>query len=204
MHAQRMPPHITTPFDDSAAVRLRRMGLLTPNGTPDERIIQPLAYVSAGLYYDQLCDSVESHESAAGVCQHIISEEAENRPRQALLALSMSYDAMCRGLPDPIWWLSGSKDMGLAEAYPTGIKGGSGSLWVLCPFAGQVSDRVAESGLHVISSQSSSSSFDGGMCSVSAILNSVSNEIPRTVPVPSTCARKLTLFPILSANVSCV
>lgn len=102
MHAQRMPPHITTPFDDSAAMRLRRMGLLTPDGTPDERIIQPLAYVSAGLYYDQLCDSVESHESAAGVCQHIISEEAENRPRQALLALSMSYDAMRRGLPDPI------------------------------------------------------------------------------------------------------
>lgn len=30
MHAQRMPPHITTPFDDSAAMRLRRMGLLTP------------------------------------------------------------------------------------------------------------------------------------------------------------------------------
>ena len=102
MHAQRMPPHITTPFDDSAAMRLRRMGLLTPDGTPDERIIRPLAYVSAGLYYDQLCDSVESHESAAGVCQHIISEEAENRPRQALLALSMSYDAMRRGLPDTI------------------------------------------------------------------------------------------------------
>lgn len=72
MHAQRMPPHITTPFDDSAAMRLRRMGLLTPDGTPDERIIRPLAYVSAGLYYDQLCDSVESHESASGVCQHII------------------------------------------------------------------------------------------------------------------------------------
>lgn len=90
MHAQRMPPHITTPFDDSAAMRLRRMGLLTPDGTPDEHIIRPLAYVSAGLYYDQLCDSVESHESASGVCQHIINEEGENRPRQALLALSMS------------------------------------------------------------------------------------------------------------------
>lgn len=96
MHAQRMPPHITTPFDDSAAMRLRRMGLLTPDGTPDEHIIRPLAYASAGLYYDQLCDSVESHESAAGVCQHIISEETENRPRQALLALSMSYDAILR------------------------------------------------------------------------------------------------------------
>ena len=60
MHAQRMPPHITTPFDDSAAMRLRRMGLLTPDGTPDESIIRPLAYVSAGLYYDQRCDSVPS------------------------------------------------------------------------------------------------------------------------------------------------
>lgn len=49
MHAQRMPPHITTPFDDSAAMRLRRMGLLTPDGTPDESVIRPLAYVSAGL-----------------------------------------------------------------------------------------------------------------------------------------------------------
>ena len=108
MHAQRMPPHITTPFDDSAAMRLRRMGLLTPDGTPDERIIQPLAYVSAGLYYDQLCDSVECHESASGVCQHIISEEAENRPRQALLALSMSYSpASCWSVRHscrcPIW-----------------------------------------------------------------------------------------------------
>ena len=57
---------ITTPFDDSAAMRLQRMGLLTP----DERIIRPLAYVSAGLYYDQLCDSVpqycilKSHKAA--------------------------------------------------------------------------------------------------------------------------------------------
>lgn len=38
MHAQRMPPHITTPFDDSAAMRLRRMGLLTPDGTPDDAL----------------------------------------------------------------------------------------------------------------------------------------------------------------------
>ena len=29
MHAQRMPPHITTPFDDSAAMRLRRMAAHT-------------------------------------------------------------------------------------------------------------------------------------------------------------------------------
>ena len=50
---------ITTPFDDSAAMRLQRMGLLTP----DERIIRPLAYVSAGLYYDQLCDSVPQYLS---------------------------------------------------------------------------------------------------------------------------------------------
>lgn len=49
MHAQRMPPHITTPFDDSAAMRLRRMGLLTPDGTPDESIIRPLAYVSTPI-----------------------------------------------------------------------------------------------------------------------------------------------------------
>lgn len=61
---------ITTPFDDSAAMRLQRMGLLTPDNTPDERIIRPLAYVSAGLYYDQLCDSVpqycilKSHKAA--------------------------------------------------------------------------------------------------------------------------------------------
>ena len=46
------------------------MGLLTPDNTPDERIIRPLAYVSAGLYYDQLCDSVpqycilKSHKAA--------------------------------------------------------------------------------------------------------------------------------------------
>lgn len=38
-------------------MRLQRMGLLTP----DERIIRPLAYVSAGLYYDQLCDSVPQY-----------------------------------------------------------------------------------------------------------------------------------------------
>ena len=70
MHAQRIPPHITTPFDDSAAMRLQRMGLLTPDNTPDERIIRPLAYVSAGLYYGQLCNSVpqycilKSHKAA--------------------------------------------------------------------------------------------------------------------------------------------
>lgn len=51
-------------------MRLQRMGLLTLDNTPDERIIRPLAYVSVGLYYDQLCDSVpqycilKSHKAA--------------------------------------------------------------------------------------------------------------------------------------------
>ena len=52
--------------------------------------------------------------------------------------------------------------------------------------------------------QSSSSSFEAGIWRTAAILNSVSSDTPLVVPVPSTCARKLTLLLIFSAKTSCV
>ena len=71
-----------SPFDDSAADRLRRMGLTDENGNPDRDAIA-------------VCGCVfESAENAAG--------------KQKFLLVCLQYDAIYRTLPDPVWWISGN------------------------------------------------------------------------------------------------
>ena len=53
-----------SPFDDSAAERLRRMGLLTESGAPDRDAAAVAAHLYAGLFYDSLCDF---HSDMGGV-----------------------------------------------------------------------------------------------------------------------------------------
>lgn len=49
-----------SPFDDSAADRLRRMGLTDENGNPDRDAIAVCSQIFAGQFFDDLCDYFES------------------------------------------------------------------------------------------------------------------------------------------------
>ena len=47
-------PH--SPFEDSAIERLRRMGLTTEDGSPEQDAMAGFGSVFAGQFFDDLCD----------------------------------------------------------------------------------------------------------------------------------------------------
>jgi len=97
-----------SPFDDSAADRLRRMGLTDENGNPDRDAIAVCGCVFAGQFFDDLCDYFESYEDVRELILNL-SESAENAAgKQKFLLVCLQYDAIYRTLPDPVWWISGN------------------------------------------------------------------------------------------------
>ena len=97
-----------SPFDDSAADRLRRMGLTDGNGKPDRDAITVCSCVFADQFFDDLCDYFESYEDVQELISNL-SESAENAAgKQKFLLVCLQYDAIYRTLPDPVWWISGS------------------------------------------------------------------------------------------------
>ena len=54
---------IHSPFEDSAAQRLRRMGLTTEDGSPERDAMSVFATIFAASFFDDLCDTCEALES---------------------------------------------------------------------------------------------------------------------------------------------
>ena len=66
----------SSPFDDGAAERLRRMGLLQERGKPDRESMAVLCCVYAGLLFDDMCDFYQDYEDVTTVL-HRLLEAAE-------------------------------------------------------------------------------------------------------------------------------
>ena len=97
-----------SPFDDSAADRLRRMGLTDEKGSPDRDAVSICSCIFAGQFFDDLCDYFESYEDVRELISNL-SESAENAAgKQKFLLVCLQYDAIYRTLPDPVRWISGS------------------------------------------------------------------------------------------------
>lgn len=108
-----------SPFDDSAADRLRRMGLTNGNGNPDRDAIAVCSCVFAGQFFDDLCDYFERYEDVRELISNL-SESAENTAgKQKFLLVCLQYDAIYRTLPDPVWWISGNP--AVAELFAEGF-----------------------------------------------------------------------------------
>lgn len=97
-----------SPFDDSAADRLRRMGLANADGKPDRDAIAVCSCIFAGQFFDDLCDYFENYEDVRELIAGL-SESAEDAAgKQKFLMVCLQYDAIYRTLPDPVWWISGN------------------------------------------------------------------------------------------------
>lgn len=97
-----------SPFDDSAADRLRRMGLADEAGNPDRDAVAICSCIFAGQFFDDLCDYFESYEDVRDLISNL-SESAEVAVgRQKFLLVCLQYDSIYRTLPDPVWWISGN------------------------------------------------------------------------------------------------
>ncbi len=97
-----------SPFDDSAANRLRRMGLTDENGSPDRDAVAVCSHIFAGQFFDDLCDYFESYSDVRELIAGL-SEAAETAEgKRKFLLVCLQYDSIYRTLPDPVWWISGN------------------------------------------------------------------------------------------------
>jgi len=110
-----------SPFDDSAEVRLRRMGLLRKDDTPDQERMTALGEVLAGQFFDDLYDFHQDSGDAETALRDFLTEAETSTPRRRFLLICLQYDAIHRSLPDPVWWLSGNAQ--LASLFSDGFVG---------------------------------------------------------------------------------
>ncbi len=97
-----------SPFDDSAADRLRRMGLTDEAGRPDQDALAICSRIFAGQFFDDLCDYFESYEDVRELISSISEQSESAEGKQKFLLVCLQYDAIYRTLPDPVWWISGN------------------------------------------------------------------------------------------------
>jgi len=97
-----------SPFDDSAGVRLRRMGLTAADGSPDRETMAVFSAIFAGQFFDDLCDFYQEWRDVRETIVQILHQAAQADSKQKFLLICLQYDSIYRTLPDPIWWISGS------------------------------------------------------------------------------------------------
>lgn len=86
-----------SPFDDSAAGRLRRMGLTDEAGKPDRDALAICSRVFAGQFFDDLCDYFESYEDVRELIEHLFESAAEGKQNSFWSACNTTpFTARCR------------------------------------------------------------------------------------------------------------
>lgn len=108
-----------SPFEDSAAERLRRMGLTAADGSPERDAMTVFSSIFAGQFFDDLCDYYQDFENVHAMIDQIFHAAEQADPRQRFLLICLQYDSIYRTLPDPVWWISGSP--AFAELFAEGF-----------------------------------------------------------------------------------
>ena len=112
-------PRPRSPFDASAAERLRRMGLASSGGQPDPDVMSVFSRIFAGQFYDDLCDYYQDDETTRDLLLQFFDAAESADAKQRFLLICLQYDGMFRDLPDPIWWISGQPEF--AELFADGF-----------------------------------------------------------------------------------
>ena len=108
-----------SPFEDSAAERLRRMGLTAADGSPERDAMTVFSSIFAGQFFDDLCDYCQDFENVLAIIDQIFHTAEQADPKQKFLLICLQYDSIYRTLPDPVWWISGSP--AFAELFAEGF-----------------------------------------------------------------------------------
>ena len=93
-------PH--SPFEDSAAQRLRRMGLTMEDGSPERDAMAVFGTIFAGQFFDDLCDYYQDFRDVQETIAQVFNMAEQADPKQKFLLICLQYD--------PVWWISGSPD----------------------------------------------------------------------------------------------
>ena len=110
-------PH--SPYDDTAIERLRRMGLVTAEGTPDRDAMTVLSGVFAGQFYDDLCDYYQNYTDVREMLDNLFDALERMSVEHRSLFICLQDNSMFRDLPAPIWWISGNP--AFAESFADGF-----------------------------------------------------------------------------------
>lgn len=108
-----------SPFDCSAADRLRRMGLATAAGSVDRDAMAVFCCIFAGQFFDDLHGYYQDREDAKEILTHMLDEAEYAEPKKKFLLICLQYDAIYCDLPDPVWWLSGNPEF--VESFAEGF-----------------------------------------------------------------------------------
>jgi len=128
------------PFDGSARERLERMRIVDEKGQINITAMSVFADIFAGLFYDDLRESLDSSDDLLTIFKTFKALYAKKDYQHMFLLLSIQYDYMGKPLPDPIWLLAGDGTIIKAlmtmfieryEAYLIGdgiLQGGKGGI----------------------------------------------------------------------------
>ena len=97
------------PFDNADIERHRHMGLLTEDNKINFSVLQAVAIVHAGLFFDLLHDACGEPDGALSACRSLIELSKIISERQTLLMISIQYDTIAKPLPEVLWWISGNE-----------------------------------------------------------------------------------------------
>ena len=106
-----MDRNLCNPFDDSAPERLRHMGLLTAEGTPEQDALAVIERLYAGLFYDALFDFYDDVSNVNAICCDLAEQLDTGNPRQSFLRICSAYDTIYLAIPEPVWWIAGNLDL---------------------------------------------------------------------------------------------
>lgn len=106
------------PFDGGAEERLKRMDLLKADGEANKTTLLTLSAVFAGLLFDELCDFYQDYSMVKDDLGQLFSAAETADARQKFLLICL------QGLPNPIWWISGSPALAgaFADSYVLHLK----------------------------------------------------------------------------------
>ena len=89
-----------SPFDDSAADRLRRMGLADEAGNPDRDAVAVCSCIFAGQFFDDLCDFFQSYEDVRDLISSLSESTEDDAGKQKFLLVCLQYDAITSAAKD--------------------------------------------------------------------------------------------------------
>jgi len=97
------------PFDGSAHVRLKHMGLLDKECRVRTQAMTAFSSIFTGLFFDDLCDYGNPGDMLT-IYETFKTLSKKGDYQHMYLLLSILYDYMRKPLPDPVWWLAGNSE----------------------------------------------------------------------------------------------
>lgn len=108
MKTKKKTRRAQNPFDDGAAERLYRMGLLAKDRSANKPALIALSAVYAGAMFDMLCDYYHDYAWVQEDLSQLFAAAETADERQKFLLICLQYDGLGLALPDPVWWISGN------------------------------------------------------------------------------------------------